>query len=59
MKDEITGREIKEGIKVLFVDYRNWNPNIFHKDITLERIKELTGKNFTKIPPIVIINKPQ
>ena len=59
MIDEITGKEIKEGIKVLCVDYRNWNPNIFHKDITLERINELTGKNFTKIPPIVIINKPQ
>ena len=59
MTDEITGKEITKGTKVLFVDYRNWNPKIFHKDITLERINELCSESFTEIPPIVIINKPK
>jgi len=54
MKDEITGREIKEGEFCIFIDSRNWNPRIFHKGMTLERLNELLGEQFTEMPPIVI-----
>jgi len=59
MIDEITGKEITDGAKVLFVDYKNWNANLFHKDITLERINELCDNDYEVMPPIVLINKPK
>ena len=54
MKDEITGREIKQGERCIFIDSRNWNTRLFHKDMTLERLNELLSENFTEMPPIVI-----
>lgn len=36
MINELTGKEITDSCKILFVDYKNWNTGIFHKNVTLE-----------------------
>jgi len=55
MIDEITGREILKSERIVFIDFRNWNTNLFHKNMTLERLNYLLSENFTEMPPIVIM----
>lgn len=59
MIDEITGKEITEPCKILFVDYRNWNIGMYHKNISLEEINKRCDNDFTEMPKIVVINKPK
>jgi len=59
MRDEITGAEITKDDNCLFIDYNNWNSKVFHKDMTLERVNELTSLNYTKMPKMILINKPK
>lgn len=58
MINELTGKEITEQCKILFVDYKNWNTGIFHKNVTLEEINQRCDNDFEVMPPIVLINKP-
>jgi hypothetical protein len=58
MINELTGKEITEPCKILFVDYKNWNIGIFNKNITLEQINEICDNDSDVMPPIVLTNKP-